>query len=432
MTTVLIIFALTYILIASERIDKAAAVFFGTAFVVMFDVAPYTKLLGYIDLNVIYLLVGMMIIVGVLAATGIFEWIAITLAQAAKGNGMMIMVLFLCATALLSAFLDNVTTVILVAPITILVTQILEIPTVPLLILEAIFSNIGGTSTLVGDPPNVIIGSQAGLTFNDFLFNLTPPVAGIAIVTLAILAYWMRKSVRVAEDIKSRVMRAHPDKAIVDAKGLRRALPVFFLVIAGFMTGHYFHLEAGLVAIVGALVMAVVTGQSVHDLLEKVEWATIFFFMGLFMLIGAMEYRGVFEWLGGEVIAATRGNLLATCLAVLWVSAIFSAIVDNIPLVIAMIPLIKHIIPGFAASMGLADPQIVAVEIAEPLYWSLALGACLGGNGSLIGASANVVISQIARRNQYHLSFWDFTRYGFPLMILSVAISSVYICVRYF
>ena len=193
MTTGLIIFALTYILIASERIDKAAAVFFGTAFVVMFDVAPYTKLLGYIDLNVIYLLVGMMIIVGVLAATGIFEWIAITLAQAAKGNGMMIMVLFLSATALLSAFLDNVTTVILVAPITILVTQILEIPTVPLLILEAIFSNIGGTSTLVGDPPNVIIGSQAGLTFNDFLFNLTPPVAGIAIVTLAILAYWMRK-----------------------------------------------------------------------------------------------------------------------------------------------------------------------------------------------------------------------------------------------
>lgn len=432
MIAVLVIFALTYALIASEKIDKSAAAVLGATLVVVFHLAPLEELFHKIDLNVIFLLAGMMVIVNILAQTGVFEWVAISLAQQSKGRGMVILIKFLVATAILSALLDNVTTVILMAPITILVTQILEVPTVPVLILEAVFSNIGGTATLVGDPPNIVIGSQGGLTFNDFLVNLSPVVAVIMAVSLLIVYPLFAKYFHVPENIRQRVMKAHPEKAIINPRILKRAVPVFALVLAGFFLGHSLHIEPGIIALAGGLLMAIVCKVNVHHALEKVEWGTIFFFIGLFMLIGALEVVGLFEMLGHQVLALTQGNLLLTAMVILWSCAIFSAIVDNIPLVIAMMPLLKTIIPGFAAQMGLTDPALINTQIAEPLYWALALGACLGGNGSLIGASANVVVAQIALRNKYKLSFWQFTKYGFPLMIVSLFISTGYIYLRYF
>lgn len=439
MVLTIIIFVVTYAFIASEKIDKCAAAVLGSVAVIVFGLAPYTQdfnpdtgddvpgLLNKVDLNVIYLLTGMMVIVNILSRTGLFEWIAITLAQKAKGRGMVIVVNFLIATAVLSALLDNVTTVILIAPITILVTEILEIPTVPVLILEAVFSNIGGTSTLVGDPPNIVIGSKAGLTFMDFIVNLAPPILVIMVVGILIVIPIFRKRMRVPAHIRERVMKAHPEKAIIKPRVLRRALPVFALVIIGFFVGHLFHIEPGIIALGGAVLMAVVCKIDIHEVLEHVEWGTIFFFIGLFMLIGALEHNGVFEHLGMLVIQMTDGSLLLTAMAVLWFCAIFSAIVDNIPLVIAMMPLLQIIIPEYVASTGLTEAQV-----SQPLYWSLALGACLGGNGSLIGASANVVVSQIAHKNKYKLSFMDFSRYGLPMMFMSLVISTVYIYIRYF
>lgn len=432
MITVTIIFAITYAMIASEKVEKCAAAVLGATLVVMLHLAPLPVLFEKVDLNVIFLLVGMMMIVNILSQTGIFEWVAITLAQRSKGHGMVILIKFLIATAILSAFLDNVTTIILMAPITILVTQILEIPTVPVLILEAIFSNIGGTATLVGDPPNIIIGSQGNLTFLDFLNNLAPVVVVITVIMLLVIYPIFIKYFHVPENIRMRVMMAHPERAIINPTMLKRSTPIFALVLAGFFVGHIMHVEPGLIALAGALLMTVVCRVNVHHAMEKVEWGTIFFFIGLFMLVGALEVTGTFELLGEKVLHLTEGNLLLTVMVILWAGAIFSAIVDNIPLVIAMMPLLDTIIPGFAQQMQITDPQLIREQIAEPLYWALALGACLGGNGSLIGASANVIVAQIAHRNKYPLSFWQFTQYGFPIMILSLAISTAYMYLRYF
>ncbi len=433
MTLLLIIFAVTYGLIATERVDKTVAAILGAAAAIAMGYLPYEKALEHVDLNVIFLLTGMMMIVNVMAKTGLFEWVAIVIAQKARGNAVVILMLFLVVTAVFSAFLDNVTTVILIAPITILITQILEVPTIPFLTLEAIFSNIGGTATLVGDPPNILIGSREGLSFNDFLVHLTPIVGLITVIAVAVVLLALRKRVTATPQTRKRVQEAQPALAIIDPGRMKKALGVFALVLLGFFFGHFLHIDAGLVALAGGFLMVLICGVQVHQILEKVEWATIFFFAGLFMLVGALQENGVFEILGRELIRVTGGNLALTAILLLWVSAIVSSIVDNIPLVIAMIPLIESTIPGFAMHLGLADnPQLVRSTITEPLFWSLALGACLGGNGSLIGASANVVIAQIARKNKYHLTFWTFTQYGFPLMVLSLIISTFYIYFRYF
>lgn len=426
------IFLVTYFFIATEKIDKTIAALLGAAAVILFHFAPYEELLHKVDLNVIFLLVGMMMIVNILSVTGIFEWIAITIAQLAKGNGAIILMMFLVATAVLSAILDNVTTVILIAPVTILISEILEIEAVPILMLEALFSNIGGTSTLVGDPPNIIIGSQTDLVFNDFIFNLGPVVVVIMIISLGAVFVLTRKRLTVSPNVFSRIMKAKPEKAIINPFVLKRAGVVFLLVLLGFFLSRLFEIEPGIVALAGGILMALVCKQNLHHVLEKVEWGTIFFFIGLFMLIGSLEHTGVFHMLGQWVTAATKGNLLITALVILWVSAIASAVVDNIPLVISMIPIIKTIVPVFAEEMEIVSPELVKAGIEYPLFWALALGACLGGNGTLIGASANVVIAQIARRNRYKLSFWDFTKYGLPLMFLSLLISTVYLYLFYF
>ena len=433
MLTAILIFTVTYALIASEKVDKTLAALMGSVVMIVSRCAPYEHALRAIDMNVIFLLLGMMVIVGVMAQTGVFEWLAIHLARLARGNGVVIMCLFLLMTAVVSAFLDNVTTIILVAPLTILVTQILEIPTKPLLILEAIFSNIGGTATLVGDPPNILIGAKAHLSFNAFIVNLSPVILIVLAVSLALVGRTYCQAMRSSAAGRDRIRRAKPALAILQPAELKRSLVVFALVLLGLFLGRFVNIEPGLLALAGGVAMALVNKREAHEVLGYVEWNTIFFFVGLFMLIFGLEHNGVFEMMGEQLLHMTGGNLLITALAILWFSAVASAIVDNIPLVMAMIPLVQSMTPVFAKQMGLEGQEAaVAQQIANPLFWSLALGACLGGNGTLVGASANVVISQIAKRNNHGFTFWEFSRLGIPLMVLSLVLCTGYIYLRYF
>ncbi len=432
MLLALVIFAITYFLVVTELLDRTVAAVFGAAVVIMFGIVPYEYALDRIDLNVVFLLVGMMIVVNILSETGLFEWIAVFIAQKARGNGVVIMGGLVTATAVLSAFLDNVTTVVLIAPITILITQILEIRTVPFLLMEAIFSNIGGTATLIGDPPNILIGSKNNLSFNEFLINLSPPVIVMSLVMMVIVMWLFRNDIMPTEEARERIMRARPDRAITDPMRLKRGLLVFAFIILGFCLGHWLHIEPGIVALAGGLFMVVFCKTEVHTAMEKVEWNTIFFLIGLFMLVGALEYTGLFALLGDAIFAMTRGNYLMTLLAILWMGGLLAAFLGNIPVAIAMIPLVQSLIPAFSTNLGLdIGDDLFRLHVAEPLWWSLALGTCLGGNGTLFGSAANVVVAQIARRNNYELNYWTFARYGFPVMLLTLFMSSCYLVLRY-
>jgi len=428
----ILVFLLVYFFIATEIIDKTIAALIGAGLMIGLHFVHYNEALHAIDLNVIFLLIGMMIVVNILTDTGVFEWLAIRLARLAKGDGLRITIFFMILTAVLSAFLDNVTTVILMAPITILLCQLLEMPAVPVLIMEAIFSNIGGAATLVGDPPNILIGSQTHLSFNDFLINMSPPVIVIMILLLGIMALMFRKQMKTTAQTRKRIEQSRPEKAILQPEVLKKALVVFGFILAGFFCGRLLDIEPGIIALVGAMVMVLVCKKDIHHTLLHVEWNTILFFLGLFMMIAALEHHHVFEKMGDVILEVCDGNLMATALTILWFSAIASAIVDNIPLVMAMIPLVKGIIPVFALQMGIDDPLVIQTQIAEPLLWALALGACLGGNGTLVGASANVVIAQVANRNNCRITFWSFTKYGFPFMIASLLVAHIYLYVRFF
>ncbi len=428
----ILVFLVVYFFIATELIDKTIAALIGAGLMTGFHFIGYEEALHAIDMNVIFLLVGMMVVVNTLTETGVFEWLAIKLARLAKGNGLLIVVLFMVLTAVLSAFLDNVTTVILMAPITILLCQLLEMPATPILIMEAVFSNIGGTATLVGDPPNILIGSQTHLSFNDFLITLGPPVVVMLVLLLGVMALMFRKTIRTTEQTRKRIEQSRPEKAILQPGVLKKSLVVFGLILAGFFGGRALEIEPGIIALAGAMLMVLVCKKDIHHSLVHVEWNTILFFAGLFMMISALEHHHVFEKMGEFILHVCGGNLMATTLTILWFSAIASAIVDNIPLVMAMIPLVKGIIPVFAQQLGIDDPALIQAQVAEPLLWALALGACLGGNGTLVGASANVVIAQVANRNNCPVSFWSFTKYGFPFMIASLLIAHLFLYVRYF
>ena len=422
------IFIFSYFLIASEKVDKTIAACLGASAMIIFHYIPHEPAMHHIDLNVIFLLVGMMMIVNVLSTTGVFEFLAIWAAKLAKGQAILIMIMFLLITAILSALLDNVTTVILIAPITILVAQILEIPAVPFLIAEAVFSNIGGTATLIGDPPNVLIGSWTHWGFNSFIENLGPIVLVIMLIELPLLVFCWRKKLKTSENTRKRILAAIPKLAILNYPKMYISLTVFSIVLIGFFFSHALGIEPGIIALAGGFTMVLCTKSKITHIMEKVEWTTIFFFIGLFILVGALQENGIFLWLGNKMLAITGGNLLLTTMMVLWGGAILSAIVDNIPLVIAMLPLLQSVLIDFEK----LNPTMTPEQISHPLFWALALGACLGGNGTLVGASANVVIAQIARRNKYQLSFWTFTKTGFPIMILSLAIASVCLYLKYF
>jgi Na+/H+ antiporter NhaD/arsenite permease-like protein len=417
-----VIFILVYILLASEKVEKAVAALLGASAVVLGGLIDFETAMHAIDLNVIFLLVGMMTCVAILAETGFFEWVAISIAKSMNGRAGPILALLLLVTMVFSALLDNVTTIILLAPVTILITQLLELPTLPFLILEALASNIGGTATLIGDPPNIIIGSRAELTFNDFLFNLAPGVLVMAAVFILSALLMMRKHLHVTDLVRTRVTEACPKRALRDVKKMKRSLAVFGLIFIGFFTHHHLGVPPGMIALAGMSLMLLVCYTKSEKMLRHVEWDAILFFIGLFIIIGALEQNGAIDLLAAGMLGLCGDNMLLTAMVVLWGSALLSAVLDNIPFVIVMMPLIQRL---------LTDSGLPATG-DHPLFWALAFGACLGGNGTLIGASANVVVCKIGDRNGCPISFLQFMKWGFPFMIQSVLIATLYLWLRYF
>ena len=429
------IFILSYIAIVSERIHKTIIAIVGASAMLLFKImeqreAFFSEEFG-IDYNVIFLLIGMMIIINIMKDTGVFEWIAIKSAKFAKGEPIRIMVTLSVVTAFLSAFLDNVTTVLLIAPVTLLICDALEIEPVPFLITEAIASNIGGTATLIGDPPNIMIASKAKLEFMDFIYNLAPVVIIIMVAYIFTVKWMFKKSLAVRPELKARIMEMKESEAITDHALTRKSLIVLTLTVVGFLFHSQLGFEPATIALSGAGLLLLVAGKEPHHILEKIEWTTLFFFMGLFIMVGGVVKVGIIKILAEQALNLTQGNMFATSMLVLWFSAFASAIIDNIPYVATMNPLIIDMAKGLWPNV--TDPvALVHTPALMPVWWSLALGACLGGNGTLIGASANVVVAGMSEKAGKKITFMQFTKYGMPLMIESVIICTVYIWIRYY
>ncbi|WP_267468248.1 ArsB/NhaD family transporter [Nocardia beijingensis] len=419
-----VVFLAAYVLIATERIHKTKAALGGAAIVLALGVvgsedAFYSREVG-IDWDVIFLLLGMMIIVGVLRQTGVFEYTAIWAAKRARGSALRVMVLLVLITALASAFLDNVTTVLLIAPVTLLVCDRLAINPVPFLIAEVLASNIGGAATLIGDPPNIIIGSRAGLSFNTFLVNMAP----IVLIALAVFTLLLPRLFRGSFDVDparaADVMSLDESEAIRDRRLLIKCAIVLAAVFAGFVGHSLFHIAPSVVALLGAGVLVLISGVPQSDYLSAVEWETLLFFVGLFVMIGALVHTGVIERLAELATEATGGNALVATMLILVVSALLSGVIDNIPYVATMSPLVADLVTSIDHSQ------------AGALWWSLALGADFGGNLTAVGASANVVMLGIARRADHPISFWEFTRKGTVVTAITVAVAAPYLWLRYF
>lgn len=438
----LIIFCASYLAIITERIHKTIVALCGGALMISVGVltqeeAFHSHEFG-IDYNVIFLLIGMMVIVNITGRTGLFEWLAIWAAKRAKARPFR-MLAFLCViTAVLSAFLDNVTTVLLMAPVTLEVTKRLELNPVTYLVGEALSSNIGGTATLIGDPPNIMIGSKAELSYMDFVLMLGPPVVVIMLVFLGALWLIGGRSMRVSPRLGAMLLSMNEDEAIKDRGLLMKCLWLLGGTTVAFVFHQFIHLEPATIALLAAsLFMLVGEGHRPADderdlaYLAEVEWKTIFFFIGLFILVGGLVKVGAIRFLAQQLVAVTQGNAAATTLAVLWGSGFLSAIVDNIPYVAAMNPLIVDLARTLHPDITDYSELVHQADIL-PLWWALALGACLGGNGTMIGASANVVVIDLARRAGYHITFWRFFALGFPVMIGSLLLSSAYLWLRFF
>jgi Na+/H+ antiporter NhaD/arsenite permease-like protein len=421
------IFLVTYAIIISEKINRAVIALLGAAFMIAFGIVDLHKAYTHhIEWGTITLLIGMMILVSITSKSGFFQYVAIKAAKMAKGNPINILVILSLLTATLSAFLDNVTTVLLIVPVTFSITRILRVNPVPYLISEVLFSNIGGTATLIGDPPNIMIGSaNKHLDFNDFLFNLTPVIIVIMLVTVAILYFIYRNQLKSDQKLIEQLMQINEQEYIKDAALLKKSVTVLGLTILGFILHSVIHLDAAVIAMTGAVILMLigVKEHELEDVLASVEWVTIFFFAGLFTLVGGLVDIGLIKSLAERALAVTGGDISVASYLILWVSGIASATIDNIPFVATMIPLIQDM----AVGMGLSpdSPQI------DVLWWSLALGACLGGNGTLIGASANVIVAGMASREGHGFSYFDFLKIGAPLTLIALLISHAYIWIRY-
>ncbi|SJZ48338.1 ArsB/NhaD family transporter [Selenihalanaerobacter shriftii] len=414
-----IIFSGTYWFIITEKLHKATIALFGAALMVLFKILTQEEAFHYVDFNTIGLLIGMMIIVAITKRTGLFQYLAIKAAKSANGDPVKILVSFSIVTAISSALLDNVTTVLLMAPVTLLITDSLEVNPTPYLITQILASNIGGTATLIGDPPNIMIGSATDLGFLDFVINLAPVVIVIFVVIILILKKLYGKDLSVSEDIKRKISEFDEDKALQDKQLLIKSIVVLGITILGFAFHQTLGLESAIIALFGASLLLVLSNLDPEKVLEDVEWPTIFFFGGLFVIVGGLEAVGIIEEIAYQVMEFTQGDLVLMALLILWVSALASTVIDNIPFVATMIPIIK------------AMSEVGAGLETEPLWWALALGACLGGNGSLVGASANVVVAGIADKHDNPISFTNYLKVGFPLMLLMIVISSIYIYLRY-
>jgi Na+/H+ antiporter NhaD/arsenite permease-like protein len=418
-----------YGIIMAEKFNRAVLSLLGAGLMILCGVITQQQAVAGIDFNTIGLLTGMMVIVAISQKTGMFQYVAIKSAKAVKGDPWGILVMLSVVTAVFSAFLDNVTTVLLIAPVTLLITDTLGIKPYPFLFAQILASNIGGTATLIGDPPNIMIGSAAGLSFYDFLVNLAPITPLIMLVTIILIWFIFGKGLHATEDAKALVMQFNENDAIEDVPLMKKSLLVLFLVISGFSVAHSFHLEPASIAMFGAALLLLLQtwgmdlsakDHAYEGIMAEVEWTTIFFFVGLFIIVTGVEHTGVIEMLANKTLELTGGDFNATAGAILWVSAIASALIDNIPFVATMIPLIENMAPTF----GGADAIV-------PLWWALALGACLGGNGSLIGASANLIVAGFAQRAGHPIMFLQFMKHAFGLMLISIAIAHIYLYLRF-
>jgi Na+/H+ antiporter NhaD/arsenite permease-like protein len=414
-------FLFAYIIISIEKINKTITALLGGAFFVIIGAIGQEAAFHTIDWNVVFLLISMMVIINITKTTGLFQFVAIKTAKAAKGDPIKILVLLSLITAVFSAFLDNVTTVLILSPVTILIAVELGISPVPFIVCLAIASNIGGTATLIGDPPNIMIGSAAKLDFISFIINLGPVIIVVLTIFSFMAVLLFRKKLIVSNERKARIMDFDESKSLTDKVLLAKCLIVIVLVIVGFLLHSLLHIEASTVAMFGASLLLLLAGKhDIEDFFRDIEWGTIFFFVGLFIMVGGLVEQGWIEKCAAFILNITNGDLRLTSIVLVWVSGIISAIVDNIPYVATMIPMVQNI----SAQVG--------AETAQPLWWALSLGACLGGNATLVGASANVVSAGICAKSGYPISFIEFSKYGALITFISLIVSTFYVLLRYF
>jgi Na+/H+ antiporter NhaD/arsenite permease-like protein len=414
-TAAIVIFAVGLGLIASERVDRTKVALLGAALVLLTQTLEQEQAVEAIDFNTIGLLVGMMLMVRLTETTGVYTWLAIRAGQWSRGRPLAVVLALSVTTAVLSAFLDNVTTVLLLVPITFLLADALDIDPVPLVIMEIVVSNIGGTATLIGDPPNILIAGHTGLSFGAFIANLAP----LAVVTLVFviggLYLVFRSRLRVAPEARENLMRLDASRSIEDAGEARRTVPILLATILAFFFHKQLHLEPATVALAGASVMLLVTRQSMQETIGNIEWPTLFFLIGLFVMVGALEHTGALEEVADGVASITGGDRTAELYGILWTSAIGSGVVDNIPFTAAMIPVVE--------SLGGGED--------DAYWWVLAIGACFGGNATIVAAAANVAASGMASRAGYPIGFMTFMKYGLLVTLFSLALSTLYVMVRY-
>lgn len=411
------VFLIVILLIISERVHRTAAAMAGAVVLILTGVMSADKALSYIDFNTIGVLVGMMIFVAIVRRSGMFEYIAVRAAKAVHGDPWKIMVAFTLITAVLSAILDNVTTVLLVGPMSIAIARMLKIDPVPFLMGQILASNVGGTATLIGDPPNIMIGSAAHLSFMDFLENTGFAVLFILVVLILLMKIVYEKKIELGTVDTGAIEKLDPSKSITNRALMKKGIIVLICVIVGFMFHDKLGIESSVIALTAAAVMLIIGREDVNEAIQDVEWTTILFFMSLFVVVGGLTETGIIKELASKIIDATNGHPMVTMLVLLWASALLSSILDNIPFVATLIPLILAM-------------QADGIDVTS-FWWAISLGACLGGNGTMIGASANVVLSDISTKHGYPITFKSYLKVGMPFMLLSIVISTVFLVVKF-
>lgn len=411
------VFVVVMITIMTEKLHRSLAAITGAMIVLALHVMPFDAAMEHIDFNTLGVLLGMMLFVSVVKLSGVFEFLAIKCARLAKGDPWKIMLLFVLLTAVLSAFLDNVTTVLLIGPMTLTVCKLLDVNPIPFFMTEILASNIGGTATLIGDPPNIMIGSAAGYSFFDFILYDAPAVAIILVAILGVFYALYGRKMNVDDEHKARIMELDEHAQIKNRRLLKQSVVMTALVVVGFMAHGALGLESCIIALGAAGIIMLISGESIEEALSNVEWTTLSFFAGLFVIVGALAETGVIGMLANGLIDATGVNVFITMLVLLIGSAVISSFLDNIPFVATMIPILLAM-------------ESTGMDVT-PLWWAVSLGACLGGNGTLIGASANVVLSDISKKHGYEITFAKFFKTGFPIMLLTILIAGVYLVVRF-
>jgi len=423
------LFVATYLVIMSDRLNRAIVALLGAGLLILVGVLNQHEAMAAVDFNTLGLLLGMMLIVNITRRSGLFQYVAIWSAKKVDARPWGILLMMSIVTAVFSAFLDNVTTVLLTVPVTLLITDELKVKPYPYLFAQIFASNIGGTATLIGDPPNIMIGSAASLTFNDFAVGLTPIIVVIMVATMVPLYFVWGRHLHATDENRRHVMGFNERETITDPRLLKQSLTVIALVIVGFMLQRQIKIEPATIAIFGAALLLLLDNlgkdgetqsRNVHGALSEAEWITLMFFLGLFVLVYGIQKAGLIDMMADALLKATGGDFNITALAILWASAVLSAFIDNIPFVATMIPLIKAMGPTFGGDAALL-----------PLWWALSLGACLGGNGTLIGASANLVVAGLAERAGTSFRFMEYLKVAFPLMLISIVLSHVYLYYRY-